>query len=570
MLTWLLYSGTIRLLQGHTAKTKHAAVKTATTVKADVPLATSNTGSAPPPNPTKATPYASVVKKTAGGPSGSLTSEGTEYDESSGDEAEETGTAGPQVSDKFPARKQPHQDIKSGKGLPVSHDKPSLPLGQGAVAAIESSGYEKKLPSSSFIAHHSARYQDSPNQLNSPEGHEAMPIMVKRLDSPYLERQIPQSTSSQPEDAWPLIDGDHKEVSMPTCTAVPSPEKTMLYAAAMTNRSNESAMPTTSSAHFPYPSTTVDKAHFAGPSYNQHMTRVTSPPLTLPPRATGLYHPPHPVPQLPAGVPLGDVVHPRLALNASLLNSLPSMASSNQHSLFQSNHLPSSVPPPLQQQTYVVRSYPDHVTTGGGEVYSSAPIPQLGYTNSRPPRNVITATTPLTVAASMTMRNMLGIDSSVQSSKSCVYTTESRGNYQATWDVPTSSEQSTQTPVAECLDQEIQVGVELVAHEVQAQADSSDAATQTRGCYVSVESLAPPEDVPMNSIGKSPHLVPSLIAFPPSRPLPPPPPQPTSSILLCGTASSVCPYSRTTAAVTPPRTSRPLSRRSSSTIRLSC
>ena len=512
--------------------------------KPDQPSATSSSTAPPAPpvstssgNSSKATQYSSVVKKTAGGPSGSLTSE---CDESSGEEgeAEATGTTSPQqqqqqqVTGKYVGRKLLQQDVKSGKPSSASHDKqpvvkPSLPAGNTTGSVV----HEK---SSQFVAH---PYQapSSSTQLNTPGSHEALSLK-RHVDSPYLERRLPQSSSSQPEDAWPVIDEDHnKEIPLATCTDIPSPEKTILYAAAMSNQIKSAPPPSTSSsaAHFPYSSTPgVEKSHFASPAFTspQQMPRVTqhnvtSPPLNVPQNFF------MPMPQQPTSLALPGLM--RLSLNANLLKTMSAnlpyagarvaTTPSNQHSLFQANQLPSM--PPLQPQAagYAAgRTYPGvHVTTGGGggggEVYSSSAAvpkasstPQVGYGNSRPARNMVvtsalpySSTTSLpytTQAASMTMRNMLGIDN-IHPAGPALYST---GQH-----VRTTGDQSTQTPpAAKCCSRAVQVGVEMAEEGVQTQGpECQDTPSQTSGCFVPVESLAPPEDVQMNSLGKQPQYL---------------------------------------------------------------
>ena len=90
--------------------------------------------------PTKTPPYSSVVKKTGGGPSGSLTSEGTEY-ESSGEEGAQEA-----VSNSFPTQHQQHQQQswqssagKVGQGVTATlkGDSRAGRAGQGVTATLK-------------------------------------------------------------------------------------------------------------------------------------------------------------------------------------------------------------------------------------------------------------------------------------------------------------------------------------------------------------------------------------------------------------------------------------------------
>lgn len=471
----------------------------------------------PTSSTTKNTPYSSVVKKTAGGPSGSLTSEGTEYDESSEEEAAQEESEAVYL----PA----HNQCKDSQ-----HKSPKpLIAGQGDTTAVNP-----------FPVEHSAQFQQMEGSLNVPGSHETTPIVSPKRqdeeDSPYLKRQIPQSNSSQPEDAWPQIHEDQKEVPLATCTSIPPPN-TMLYAAVMTNRSNqdEARLPSSSSSssssspghtfHFPYSTTATDRAHF--PFSNQHIAvapRVTSPPLTMP-QAMKTYLP---TTAVPLCTTMGNRILPGLALNANLLKSVPGAhypagmtVTPNSHH-FQSNQLPVlSISPGAVYGAAHVR-HPSSHTAVSSKIYSSAPIdrasssPMLGYNSSRPARmNESTTNNPLpytTVAAAIEMRSMLGIHGG-QSTNPVVYTESGRRNYQVSGYSPTStvtprpttSDGFTQTPVQPAqLTRGVQVGPDTMTCGVQTDPKRSNAHTQTNGCYIHVEDLTPSGDVNMNSIGNFP------------------------------------------------------------------
>ena len=248
--------------------------------------ATTSAGVPPPappqsstPSSTKTTAYSNAVKKTTGGPSGSLTSEGTEYDESSGEEAaqDENKVANPPESSRFPAPQHNHQ--KPLKPIPLSR-------GGGATAAggqITSSIPRAQLTTTSYQeveSHNVADTTASPQQRQGGQ------------DGSYLERKVPPKASSQPEDAWPVI---HEDIP---------PQNTMIYAAVMTNhRSNQDQAqqpPTISTPpqpQFPYSDTTAGKAQFPGTFISTPLMAVTSrPPLTFPPQTPGMILP-HTLPQ---------------------------------------------------------------------------------------------------------------------------------------------------------------------------------------------------------------------------------------------------------------------------------
>ena len=395
------------------------------------------------------------------------------------------------------------------------------------------------------------KMEASPDQFSAAKSYETTPTLVPverggaGQETPYLERHIPQSTSSQPEDAWPLIDEDHHHKEVPlvvaTCAGIPSPQNTMLYAAVMTNRSHRdephppmtsSSVAASSSSAYP-----VDQAHFSHASYaSGSMRGVTSPPLN--PQAGSFFMSARPMPQ--------SEVIPGLALNTtSLLNtSLPTTtpypirvttAPVTTTNTGTSSSLPFQLPRVPSMPVY---GYAGHRMAGSvSGVYSSPSLTkvagnttphqqQQGYRPSTSAALPLAPYSSCTVAAAMEVRNMLGIDSGRQSSSPVVYNTvsttrpsvfntTSRTSFQvsgyppppppapAPATAPATREQATQTPVSSCRAKAVQAtGGKVVSCAVQTQAPrSSNVETQTSGCYVPVDSLSPPEQLQVNSIG---------------------------------------------------------------------
>lgn len=482
------------------------------------------------PNPTKA-PYSSVVKKTAGGPSGSLTSEGTEYDESSGDDAaqEESKDVHLPEPSKFPAPHQSQQQQQQG-GTQLKTGKP-LSMGQGKGRATttdnnitresKSEGRsEGKSASVTKLATTGFQQADtSLKQADSPitSTQDIAPTVIPRCvqDSPYLEPQIPRVDSSQPQDAWP-------EMPQASCNTIP-PQNTMIYAAVMTNRSNQDPeSPLTSSSarttSFPYSASAADKTHFPNTVNPQHVmsSHTPNPPLLFT-AATRLQ-------TLPQPGSASD--HTMLGANNTRGYPLPGgsphqhqhhVISPHAHPQFQSNYLPVGV-------------LPQERNLGTHEMYSTAGIqrtsssPQVGpYNSGRSPRmnEGTTNTLPLqgttgvplpysTVAAAMEMRSMLGIEGRQPASNMPVY---ARSN-----NFPMSASTSTTRPVVAPITVDnfaqtlplpatsakaVQVGVERSTVGVQASGPSrSSSETQTSGLFVPAEDLAPAQDIQMESLGK--------------------------------------------------------------------
>lgn len=467
-------------------------------------------------------PYSSVVKKTTGGPSGSLTSEGTEYDESSGDEPaqEETKEGGnPPEPKKFLAPHQSHGVVQHKTDKPLSMDQ-----GRGRETVIESSvttkGSKSFGTSSARFTATSFQQTDSLPSVQDMAASTVIPQSVQ--DTPYLEPQIPRGASSQPQDAWP-------EMPQASSTAIP-PQNTMIYAAVMTNRSKQDPESpiTTSSTHtaFPYSSgAAADKPHFPNSFSPQHV--MGSHPAASSPKAFSAVSNLQPLVQ-PCGRSMSS--HAMLEGNGAGLGfAIP--GSSHHHaaiphtrSQFQSDTLPLSYGLlPLGSRT-------------GSEVYSTAMLPRAGnspqvvgvgggggFNSTRSPRaiegttaNSLGATksmyhTTSTVAATREVRNMLGIQSRQQlSSNLPVFMGNS--NFPASVSTsyihpvtpgPTTTDSFTQTEPPATSAKEVQVGRERSSQGVQtAGAPRSDSEAQTSGVFVPVASFTPVQDLQIESVGE--------------------------------------------------------------------
>lgn len=215
---------------------------------------------------TKMVPYSSIVKKTSGGPSGSLTSEGTEYDSSGEEEAEANGSAvsaaphPTEVINKIPAVVQPsqpksHQHPQQVFSLEKSN-KQSLVQKEVEVSATavveklsspsESGGCASPQQSSTVIVMQEQQ-QDSflPQHSAGVITRKTLPIYSSReverstsgRESPYLERKV-QRDNSLDQEAWPLIHVEHPHLSNDRVDSSPfvPPQNTVLFAAAMTNK----------------------------------------------------------------------------------------------------------------------------------------------------------------------------------------------------------------------------------------------------------------------------------------------------------------------------------------------
>lgn len=435
-----------------------------------------------PTNPTKMTPYSSVVKKTAGGPSGSLTSEGTEYDESS-DEAAQDESKEVQVSEssKFPA---PHQSQQQREAVEHKSNKPlsmGRSRGHAATTADDNVARENK---STFTV-------DISKQSNA---HDAPPTMIPQheRDSPYLDPQIPRAASSQPQDAWPEV----PQASIP-------PQNTMIYAAVMTNRSNQDLEPPIDTqTRFPYSATATVKANAFSPQHSV-ASRVANPPLTLPPQTASV---PQAQPQ-----PSNHTV-----LGPGLNYHLPAGHHHTAHPQFQTGNLPAAT-----SLAYGVMTHGMNLGNRTGAdttnmIPRASSSPQVGGYNRSPRMMNETATNRLppqyyaisTQAAAMEVRNMLGIEGR-QSANQPVYVGSS--NFKTV--VSTSLPHHKTTPItkdsaAQTLQpatsvKEVQVGVEAITQGVQTVAPlKSNSETQTDGFFVPSEDLAPAQDVQMESVGK--------------------------------------------------------------------
>lgn len=476
-----------------------------------------------PTTPTPKAPYSSVVKKTAGGPSGSLTSEGTEYDESSGEEAaqEESKEVLLPEPSKFPT---PHQSEPHQQPGAIPQHKTDKPLsrgqGRGQTTTTDNNiTREAKSASATKFATTGFQQADSSSkQPNTPITRDITPTVIPRSvqDSPYLEPQIPQ-VASQPRDAWP-------EMPQASCTTIP-PQNTMIYAAVMTNRNNQDPeSPITSSStqtsSFPHSASAAGKAHFPNTFSAQNVmsSHAPNPPLLFTASA-GLQ-------TLPQPGSASD--HTMLgAGNTGLRYPLPGGSHHvvSPHTLppFQSNNLPVS---------YGVLPHGRNLGVhAGNEIYSTAVIerasssPQVGaYNSSRSPRMNEGATNILplqgaasvslpyhaisTVAAAMEMRSMLGIEGRQLSnlpvyvgSSSFPMSVSTSSARPMAGSITTDSFTQTLPPVNSA--KAVQVGVERSTLSVQTSGPSrSSSGTQTSGLFVPVEDLAPAQDIQMESLGK--------------------------------------------------------------------
>lgn len=495
------------------------------------------------------TPYSSVVKKTSGGPSGSLTSEGTEYDESSGEEAAQED--GGEV-DKLPVVSSVPASGKEETSQQVSAKPVVVPVKSVGVRAQDPSSSSARNPVSSsagLTSEHStgalvqvAGVPSSSSKFKSQRTQEAMvpavtPQRHGRQDSPYLERELPRA-SSQPEDAWPLIDEDHKvAAAVPlavTASILPPPSSSMIYAAVMTNRSHQeqvsstAATSTTPITHYTYSTAIPDnKMHFPqqqGVFSTHHATKAAS--LTSSPK------PPLPLPAVtvpylartPPQQPMGDgTSHARSSVLQSPTPQLPNSPFPARGGIVPGRNQfhSSAVPSPPMSASYhhlVSHNFGGHA---GNEVYSNAPMMtkditsnsssyQGGYNSGRSPRvneSVTTTTNPppsllpySTVAAGMEVRSMLGIHGG-RSTHQPIYT-ESSG-FRA-FGAANKSSSHTQTPrLPPVRSKAVQVKPEMVPVGLQtSDPEKTSSHTQTTSDqYVPMESLMPPLDARVDSLG---------------------------------------------------------------------
>ena len=467
-----------------------------------------------------------MVKKTAGGPSGSLTSEGTEYDESSGDEpAQEETKEGSNLpeSSKFPA---PHQSQgvvqhKPDKPLPVERGGGRDAVTEGGVAKES-----KSVVASTASGFTAATFQQTDSSLNSSTSIPSVEsiatstmISPRVQDTPYLEPQIPRGASSQPQDAWP-------EMPQASSTAIP-PQNTMIYAAVMTNRSKQDpgSPISSSSVHtpFPYSASVADKPHFPKSFSPQHV--MGSHAAASSPLVSSLQPPPPPQPG-------GRSMSSHTMLDGSGLGfTIPGHHTSGPRTRpqFQSSTLPSA---------YGLLPLGGHT---GNEVYSTAVLPRAGsspqvvgvggsggsggFNSTRSPRMMEGATTdnlgptnipPLlyhtasTEAAAMEMRSILGIESRQQKSSNLPIFVGS-SNFPASVSTsyihpapgPVTTDGFTQTQTPATSAKGVQVGKERISRSVQtAGPPQRDSETQTSGVFVPVEDLVPAQGLQMESVGE--------------------------------------------------------------------
>ena len=487
-----------------------------------------------------------MVKKTAGGPSGSLTSEGTEYDESSGDEAVQEESKVPEPSGSFPAPQQ------------AFHHKATKPssVGRGGGSAVTTPESSARAQSAKFTPTNFQRLSSS-EQLGAPQ--DAMPIIKHNDSTPYLDPQIPRGASSQPQDDWPIIPAEehreilqerkeivpqvsifaeeHKEVApqismsaIPIFTTkehkdmVPQVShstiplhNTMIYNAVMsTNRNNnpdQAPVSSSSYPHLPYSTAPADKARFPSSFGSQHIMApcITSASATFPPHtisSPGLHVTPlagQSPGLLPANFPMQDQhispVHAQFQSSQARTTSLPSS--------------------PLGYGVLRGNRY-----SASSEIYSMAMIPrassglQVGTYNRSPRMNEASVSVPLpytTMTAGIEMRTMLGIDGRQPTNLPALVTNGSfhlAGSTGSAFPqpVPSTRESGVQTqPPAGSEDQEVQVGPEMTTQCVQVDPLRSAAETQTSGLFVPVEDLEPAQNVQMETLGK--HTWPAILVF---------------------------------------------------------
>lgn len=435
------------------------------------------------------TPYSSIVKKTAGGPSGSLTSEGTEYDESSGEEEVQEGNEGVSFAPNFPHQHQQQQQQQAK--VQYQEDSPSL-AGHGDVSSAE--------PSSPPLVVDSG--------IKSPGN---QPLVQQ--SSPYFKRHI-LSQTSEPKDAWPSIHEDEKDVEVPNIAAIPV--KSMIFAAVM-NR--DPVPPTSSPTPFSYSATTTTASSFPAPLSNRHnVAGITS--ASSMPQLPTLYrqHQQQAQSISVSGMEnlLGLSSHPMTRVNATQSPSLH----------FQSIQLPQTSPAPLMSTTAYSSSHhhrhppqtrpppaamiPGNQGMFGGAGVSRDVVPSLQgtYTSSRSPRHgdSVAPTLPYsTVAAAMEMRNMLGIHGGggvTQSPSGPLVYTESSTTTTG-YSAPTSYPKPPPAlPIV--MEKEVQVCPEVTIQSVQTvQPEKQDSPAQTSGVYVPAEDLSPTREVNLNSLGES-------------------------------------------------------------------
>ena len=466
------------------------------------------------------TGYSSAVKKTAGGPSGSLTSEGTEYDESSGEEGaqEENEPAPPEIT-KFPQQQveekqqqqQHHQQQRLLQQEAWLPSKSNIPLLHGIVNPLEGGGQERKMVKNegykssakvtAVMLQQQQQQEDTSPQLTFQTIHSDAAATPPRSqqngrESPYFERQIPQEASSQPEDAWPLISDDQP------CNSVPPPN-TMLFAAAMTNRINHDQT-------FPIPfSAGPNKADFSNVFSIQHTPgRISSNPPAL----------------LPLVMSQSDNVsnssHISLPLNVNLLEgSLSSPTASSARETVQQQthhhfHAAASSAPLLYGMSGMSGNFNNTTSHSSTEVYNTAAVNRnlslhQAYTPSFDKRMSGTPSYPFTtMAAGMEMRNMLGIHGNHQVSKlssstsSPVYCTKNRVLMSSGYLPPTSRDNFVQTSPLSCYHKEAQVGPSVMEQGSQTTTpQKTEMGIQTSEAFIPLKEISPPE-MQMQSTGK--------------------------------------------------------------------
>ncbi len=505
---------------------------------------------------TKTVGYSGAVKKNSGGPSGSLTSEGTEY-ESSGEEGpqpEENGTTHsllPAGAGKFPLAQQRQQQVWQSK--PAKPPPPPLSPRHGTTTGSVLTGtvYNKSSEvhgsPSNIITEHTDRIQqqEAPSSLVGIKGkrhsNETPPPPIKSArrpeeqESPYLARKPLQGSS--PKDSWPLIDG-HKELPGDGGGDSTPPPNTMIYAAIMANKVTTPTAPPTliTSPKDKFPSSAIfipptpPKASFSN-SYNIEPVEIGA--VTAISSSSSL---------------------PSLSMLPGMYPSSQSMAQSIKYNLSNSLVSPPDVhaglgsstaaSPPIHGRGIISPAHLHHhqfdsklpasMSTHTSSTYVISRGHSYGYQNinrDHTPYSSYGGMTSIpssaslpftTVAAGKEMRNLLGIDGDQRMTTPPIYTEGGgrshhhhyhppRGHNPAVVSdsVPVVSKpiavDSTTQTMQLLSSKEIQVGPDMTVQSSQTESFSGKEATaQTEGVYVPVQEILPPPDAHIEYIGMIP------------------------------------------------------------------
>lgn len=196
----------------------------------------------------KMAPYSSAVKKTSGGPSGSLTSEGSESISSGEEVAAEAGRGtAPVISSHHQQQQQKKKKWpRSNATTAASVEKDAGHRHASKIVETITANMALKQPPNT--------HKTMPASMSTTK--DALPSPPPQVESPYLERQLPREASSQPQDDWPLIDDDEsqKGMNLATTNTIP-PQRTILFAAAMstsrTHQDQQQQQPTMGSVATP-------------------------------------------------------------------------------------------------------------------------------------------------------------------------------------------------------------------------------------------------------------------------------------------------------------------------------